>query len=97
MIRVEILEAPFDLAREVEAIALSGVGAVASFSGYVRGDGGIIAIELEHSPAMTVRVLTTLAEQASNRWSLSACTILHRVGRLAVGEPIVLVAVASPH
>ena len=97
MIRVEILEAPFDLAREVEAIALSGVGAVASFSGYVRGDGGIIAIELEHYPAMTARVLTTLAEQASNRWSLSACTILHRVGRLVVGEPIVLVAVAAPH
>lgn len=97
MIRVEILEAPFDLAREIEAIALPGVGAVASFSGYVRGDNGIIAIELEHYPAMTARVLTELAEQASSRWSLSACTILHRVGRLAVGEPIVLVAVASPH
>lgn len=97
MIRVEILEAPFDLAREVEVIASAGVGAVATFSGYVRGDDGIVAIELEHYPAMTGRVLTELAEHATRRWYLSGCTVLHRVGRLSVGEAIVLVAVASPH
>lgn len=97
MIRVEILEAPFDLAREVELIASAGVGAVATFSGYVRGDDGIVAIELEHYPAMTGRVLTELAEYATRRWNLSGCTVLHRIGRLDVGEAIVLVAVASSH
>jgi molybdopterin synthase catalytic subunit len=97
MIDVRVQTEPFDTAAVLSAFELEGVGAVASFTGLVRGDDGVTAIELEHYPAMTEVSLHALAEEAHSRWQLSGCTLIHRVGRMAVGEPIVLVATASPH
>jgi molybdopterin synthase catalytic subunit len=87
----------FDLAAEQATLDAHGVGAIASFIGIVRGDDGVTAIELEHYPAMTEASLLGLAQDAMARWSLTDCTLLHRVGRMAVGEPIVLVLTAAPH
>jgi molybdopterin synthase catalytic subunit len=97
MITVHVNPDRFDVAAELAAIQLNGVGAVASFIGIVRGDHGVAAIELEHYPAMTEASLRALCESATARWSLTACTLLHRVGKMAVGEQIVLVATAAPH
>lgn len=97
MITVRVQAEAFDSAAELAALELAGVGAVASFTGLVRGDDGVTAITLEHYPAMTEASLATLAEEASARWQLSGCTLIHRVGHMVVGEPIVLVATASPH
>ncbi len=74
-----------------------GVGAVATFTGIVRSDDGVTAIELEHYPGMTEASLREICEIASERWNLAGCTIIHRVGRMEVGAPIVLVATASSH
>ena len=52
---------------------------------------------LEHYPGMTERALTRIADQAAARWPLQACTLIHRIGRLLPGDPIVLVLTASPH
>ena len=89
----------FDVSDEVEALTLAGqgIGAVASFVGYVRGDDGLTALTLEHYPGMTEREIARIAEEAASRWKLNGVTIIHRVGRLEVGERIVLVAVASSH
>jgi molybdopterin synthase catalytic subunit len=46
---------------------------------------------------MTEHEIARIAAAAAKRWSLSGITIIHRVGRLEVGERIVLVAVASAH
>jgi molybdopterin synthase catalytic subunit len=97
MIDVRVQVEAFDVAAVLAALQLPGVGAVASFTGIVRGDDGVTAIELEHYPAMTEASLRSLAEKAIDRWQLSACNIIHRVGHMAVGEAIVLVATASPH
>jgi molybdopterin synthase catalytic subunit len=97
MIDVRVQTERFDTAAVLSALELGGVGAVASFTGLVRGDDGVTAIVLEHYPAMTKASLRALAEEAHSRWQLSGCTLIHRVGRMAVGEPIVLVATASPH
>jgi molybdopterin synthase catalytic subunit len=97
MIKVSVQYEAFDIAAEVAAQDAAGVGAVATFTGIVRGDGGVTAIELEHYPGMTQASLTELVEAARRRWKLSGATIIHRVGRLAVGEPIVLVVTASAH
>jgi molybdopterin synthase catalytic subunit len=72
-------------------------GAVSSFTGLVRGDDGIAAMTLEHYPGMTEAALNTLAEDALSRWPLKGVILIHRVGRMAVGEKIVFVAVASDH
>ena len=97
MIRVSVQREAFDIAAETLALEAAGVGAVATFTGIVRGDDGVTAIELEHYPGMTEASLREICDAAQERWQLVGCTIIHRVGRMEVGEPIVLVATASPH
>ncbi|WP_297735265.1 molybdenum cofactor biosynthesis protein MoaE [uncultured Maricaulis sp.] len=72
-------------------------GAVSSFVGQVRAEGDLVALELEHYPGVTEAALRELSEQAMARWSLSQALIHHRVGRMAVGETIVVVAASAPH
>jgi molybdopterin synthase catalytic subunit len=89
----------FDVSDEVDALTAEApqTGAVATFTGYVRGDNGLTALTLEHYPGMTEHEISRIAADAAKRWSLTGVTIIHRVGRLEVGERIVLVAVASSH
>ena len=95
--RIAIQPEPFDLAREVEALSHGDLGAIASFIGYVRAEGGLTALVLEHYPGMTEREIARQVEEAARRWPLLAVTVIHRVGELKPGEPIVLVAVAAQH
>jgi len=96
---VRVQEAPFDLSAESAALTAGreDVGAVASFVGLCRADDGLAALVLEHYPAMTQRALEGIAAEAMRRWPLSGCTVIHRVGRLEPGAPIVLVLTASAH
>ena len=89
----------FDVNAEIVALTKgrSDIGAVVTFSGHVRGDGGLTSMTLEHYPGMTEREIARHAEEAEKRWPLLGLTIIHRVGKLAPGAPIVLVAVASSH
>jgi molybdopterin synthase catalytic subunit len=96
-IHIQVQPEPFDVNDELAALAWDGVGAIASFTGYVRGDGGLVAMTLEHYPGMTEREIERCAQEATSRWPLSGVTVIHRIGRLTVGEPIVLVATASSH
>lgn len=99
MIAVRVQSEAFDTAAELAALTANGtaVGAVVSFTGLVRADGGLTALTLEHYPAMSSRALAAVAAQAEARWPIAAGTVIHRVGRLLPGQPIVLVAVASAH
>jgi molybdopterin synthase catalytic subunit len=96
---VRVQDAPFDLG--VESAALTAgredVGGLASFVGLCRADDGLAALVLEHYPGMTERAIAGIAAQACARWPLTGCTVIHRVGRLPPGEPIVLVLTASSH
>ena len=96
---IRVQEAPFDLAAE-SALLTAGrvdVGGLASFVGLCRADDGLSALVLEHYPGMTERALGRIAAQACARWPLTGCTLVHRVGRITPGEPIVLVLTASAH
>ena len=75
----------------------AGVGAIATFIGLVRDDGGLVELLLEHYPAMTEAALVALADEAVARWSLNAVTLIHRVGALSPGDRIVFVGTAAPH
>lgn len=97
MIDIRVQPTAIDLGQELAHFAAPGAGAIASFTGIVRSDDGVTAIELEHYPAMTEAHLQDLAAQAMSRWSLISCAIIHRVGRIALGEPIVLVIAAALH
>lgn len=99
MARIAVQEAPFDLAAESAALSAgrTDVGAIASFVGLCRADDGLSAMVLEHYPAMTGRALEKIVAEAEARWPLTGCTVIHRVGRLEPGAPIVLVLTASSH
>lgn len=75
----------------------SDCGAVASFSGQVRGGDGLVALELEHYPGITEKALTRIATHARKRWALRQAVILHRIGRMEVGEEIVFIGATAPH
>jgi molybdopterin synthase catalytic subunit len=96
--RVSVQSQPFDLA-EVAAFTagVSGAGAVVTFTGIVRPDGGLSGMEIEHYPGMTEKAILGIVEEAVSRWSLADAVVIHRFGRLAPGEPIMMVATASLH
>lgn len=96
---VRVQEDDFDLGAEVDALRKGrrDIGALVTFSGVVRDDGGLQALELEHYPGMTEKALAEIEAQAQTRWPLQASLIIHRTGRLKPGAQIMMVATASPH
>lgn len=97
MIRVSIQVEEFDVGVELAALDALGGGGVASFTGIVRGDGGLIALELEQYPVMSHSMVERIVEEASERWSLLGARVIHRFGRLEPGARIVFVGTASRH
>jgi molybdopterin synthase catalytic subunit len=97
---VRIQSEPFDTAAEIADIGRgdSDVGAVVTFSGLCRDEAGTLAaLEIEHYPGMAEAEITRIAEDAAERWPVSALSVIHRHGRIGIGEPIVLVVAASRH
>ncbi|WP_371378091.1 molybdopterin synthase catalytic subunit MoaE [Thalassotalea aquiviva] len=75
-------------------------GATVTFTGRVRDfndDSHVTHLEIEHYPGMTQMCLKNIAEQARKRWSLGHIVIIHRYGKLALGDNIVFVGVTSMH
>ena len=99
---IRIKEADFDVAQEIAALSKghTDVGAVVTFSGVCRGSENgepIAALTLEHYPGMAEAEIGRHADEALSRWPLQGLTIIHRFGRIAPGENIVLVVTASSH
>lgn len=99
---IRVQTAAFDPGHELNAMhaANAGVGAVVSFVGYVRdfNDGREVSgMFLEHFPGMTEKALGKIADEAGQRWPLLKVEVIHRIGRLEPGEPIVFVATTSAH
>lgn len=98
--RISVQAAAFDPGAEANRFAagLNGAGAVVTFTGLVRDNGGSLqAMEIEHYPGMTERAIAGMAEQALARWALADVLVIHRHGRLAAGAPIMMVATAAAH
>ena len=99
---VRVQTQAFDPGVELNALhaANLGIGAVVSFVGYVRdfNDGQPVAgMLLEHYPGMTEKALAGIEAEARGRWPLLTVEIIHRVGSLEPGEPIVFVGTSSAH
>jgi len=97
VIRILVTDAAIDVAAELDALERAGGGAVASFTGLVRDDGGVEELFLEHYPGATEEALVRLAADAESRWSLVSATVIHRVGAMKPGERIVFVGTAAAH
>lgn len=100
MIRVQ--REDFDAGAEIAALSDgdTAIGGVAAFIGLVRdvaGGEAVSAMTLEHYPGMTEKQLARVEAEARERWPLQASLVIHRYGRLAPGDRIVLVVTASAH
>lgn len=94
--RVLVQSAPFDATALLDGFG-AGAGAVVTFTGLVRGDGGLTALDIEHYPGMTERALADHAQAALDRFGLTDVLVVHRYGHLPVGAPIMMVATAARH
>jgi len=99
MSEIRVQQADFDPGEEIAKLGDAGgsTGAIATFTGLVRGDGGLTAMTLDHYSGMCESEIAAHIIEAKRRWPLLAVRIVHRVGRLTPGERIVFVGVASSH
>lgn len=97
---IRLTDQPFDPGALLSAFSggRTETGAIASFTGLARAEAGSTAIlELEAYPGFTEAEIGKIADQARERFSLHDLAILHRVGKIGPGEPIVFVATAASH
>ncbi len=97
---VRVQDELFDQAHEIERLThgRTDIGAVVSFLGLCRSEQGqLSALELEHFPGMAEDEIERVVAQAEARWPLLGLCVIHRFGKIAAGEPIVLVITAAAH
>jgi molybdopterin synthase catalytic subunit len=106
MARISVQTEDFDVAAEIAGLTAgrTDIGGLGCFIGIVRADKAqkssdraIQALTLEHYPAMTLRAIGRITDEAELRWALLGCTVIHRVGRMVPGDNIVLVLTAAAH
>jgi molybdopterin synthase catalytic subunit len=97
---VRLTHDPIDHTTLTEAVRRPGCGAVVTFLGTVRDLTGVEvteALEYEAYPPMAVRTMAEISAEVGSRWPVGDVALVHRLGRLGVGEISVAVAVSSPH
>jgi molybdopterin synthase catalytic subunit len=99
MSEVRIQREDFDPGEEIAALSAGNgkTGAIATFTGLVRGDDALTAMTLDHYPGMSEKEIAGHVAEAKRRWPILAVRVVHRVGRLTPGERIVFVGVSSAH
>lgn len=97
---VRVQTEAFDQGGELSGFAQgrSDLGAVVSFTGVVRDEAGTLdRMEIEHYPGMTEKAIEAIVDEATRRWSLADCLVIHRHGPLRPGDQIMMVVTASAH
>jgi molybdopterin synthase catalytic subunit len=99
---IRLQREPFDAANEAAKLVRgrTDIGAVVTFTGICRGEEAgapLLAMTLEHYPGMAEIEVARHVETAEKRWPLLAVSVIHRFGRLAPGDEIVLVITAAAH
>jgi len=90
------------IAEAIQFVSHETAGGIAIFLGTTRTETDasgrtLVALDYEAYQEMAVRQLGELARKARQQWPVTKLVVLHRIGRVAAGEPSVLVAVSTPH
>src|SRR3954470_9730185 len=98
--RFRVTSDPLDV-RAVSAIVSSAdCGAITTFVGLVRDDNGgrrVLWLEYEAYEPLALKAFARIDEEAGERWPSIGLAIHHRVGRVDIGQPSIVIAAASPH
>jgi len=100
--QIALTPEPLAPSRMIAQVTDPAAGGIAVFLGTTRAETNaegriLLALDYDAYPEMAQKQLTTLARGARDRWHISRLAIIHRTGRVAVGEASVLIAVATPH
>jgi MoaE-MoaD fusion protein len=98
--RFRLVEEPLSLEAAVDEVRGDEAGAIATFTGTVRNRSrgrDVLHLEYEAYEGMAEEVMAELAARLTERHRLSGVSILHRVGRVDIGEASVVIAVSAPH
>jgi molybdopterin synthase catalytic subunit len=97
---IQIVESSIDRRKVVDSVASPGSGAIITFDGTVRDNARgkqVTHLSYEAYPEMALKELQKIRDQAMQRWSLNEVAIIHRIGRMEIGESSVFIAVSSAH
>ncbi len=97
---IELAQGPIDVNAVLRAVGSPGAGAIVLFLGTVRDQTGgrrTQSLTYEAYVEMAGQALADLEAEATRRWSLCRCAIVHRLGALAVGEVSVAIAAGAAH
>lgn len=99
---LELMDQPLSASAAIKFLSDPAAGAIDIFLGTTRGESGsdgrqLVALDYEAYGEMARQQFCALAASARNRWPIRKLVIQHRLGRVAVGEPSVLIAVSTPH
>ena len=97
---IRLTTEPIDYAALTEQVRRPDCGGVVLFLGTVRDltDGRVtVALDYEAYPAMAEKKLAEIEQETRRRWPVGEIALVHRLGRLAVGEVSVAAAVSCPH
>lgn len=98
---VELTRSPIDVAGLIARMQDSACGGVVTFEGRVRAEGTadnpLVALEYSAYEEMALRQMQRLREEARRRFAVRRVAIVHRLGRMEVGEVSVVIVVAAPH
>jgi molybdopterin synthase catalytic subunit len=99
---VELCDLPLDAGAAISAVSEGGAGAIAIFLGTTRAETNeagrrLVALDYEAYQEMALQQMHALADDAKQRWPILRLVVLHRVGRVELGQPSVLIAVSTAH
>ncbi len=94
---ISVTRDDFDVNEVIGRVRRPDMGALVTFLGVVRDDGGIDVMELEAYEEVAVREMEAIRDEAFVNYPIAAVEIIHRIGRLRVGENILLIVVGAGH
>ncbi|TAK55654.1 MAG: molybdenum cofactor biosynthesis protein MoaE [Bacteroidetes bacterium] len=97
---VRIITEEINIAEAINGASDPAAGAIDVFIGTTRNNANgkrVLKLEYEAYNEMALEMMQRLLDEASLRWSICKCSIIHRVGRVDIGEASVVIAVSSPH
>nr|WP_317065216.1 molybdenum cofactor biosynthesis protein MoaE [Methanoculleus sp. Wushi-C6] len=94
---ISVTRDDFDLNAEIDRVRRPDMGGLVTFLGVVRDEGGLEAMELEAYEEVAVKEMETIRDEAFAKFPIGAVTVIHRIGRLRVGENILLIVVGAGH
>ncbi len=100
-VRIAVVDRPLDPAAAMQEVGNGAAGAIAVFVGTVRdhsdGREGVTHLEYEAFEERVEEVIRNIVDEAIAKWPILAAVVEHRVGRVDLGEPAVVVAVSTAH